>query len=63
MKLLNKELNDKIWSDVNGKILKHVTWDSPVNKQIQNNFGWWDDDNNLIKLKIDNPNLLLASHI
>ena len=54
MILLNNELKDKIFKDVLDKILKYSSWDSPVRDQIARNFGWWGDDDNLFRLKIDN---------
>ena len=55
MKLLNNELNHKIWSDVYDKVLKHSPYHSPVREQIRKNLGWWEDDSSLIRLKIYNP--------
>ena len=54
MKLLNTELNDKIWSDVRDKTLKHASYDSLVRYQIQNNFGWLWSNDGLVRLKVHN---------
>ena len=52
MKLIKGELKNKIWTDVHGKVLEHVPYDSPVRDQIQKNFGWMDNDS-LFRLKIN----------
>ena len=55
MKLINKELKGKIWDDIFDKVLEHAPYGSPVGNRIRKNFGWWDSDDNLIRLKIYNP--------
>ena len=55
MKLLNNELEDKIWSDVRDKVNEHAPWDGPIHEQIRKNFGLWGDVT-LSTLKIDQPN-------
>ena len=54
MKLINKKLKDKLWIDVDDKVLKHLSYGSPVHYQIQKNLGWRGDDD-LFRLKIGNP--------
>ena len=62
MKLLNKELVDKIYSNVYDKVLEHALFHSPVRDQIKKNFGLWDDDG-LFMLKIHNPNLNIRRNL
>ena len=62
MKLINYELRNSVYVDVFYKVLKHAPCNSPVLSQIRKNFGWW-GDNNLIRLKIHNTNILLILHI
>ena len=62
MKLINKELKNKIWNDVRDKILEHVPYHSPVRKRIRKNFGLWSDIT-LIRLKIDNPKLNIRNDL
>ena len=62
MKLINKELKGKIWDDVHDKVLKHVSYHSPVRDQIGKNLAWgW--NNNLIRLKIDNPKMNIGNDL
>ena len=63
MKLINYELRNKLWDDVYNKVLEHAPWDSPVHKQIEKNFGWRLDHDNLIMSKIYNPNINIMDDI
>ena len=63
MKLLNKELNDKLCGDVYNKVLEHEPWNSPVRNQIQKNLGWLWGDDTLIRSKIYNPKLNIIRNL
>ena len=54
MKLINRELKNKIWEDVYDKVREHVPHYSPVREQIEKNLGWHRGDD-LFGLKIYNP--------
>ena len=63
MKLIKDELDNKIWSNVYDKVLEHAPWNSPVREQIRKNFGWWEDDSSLIRLKIYNPKFNIRNYL
>ena len=54
MELINDELKNKIWTDVQDKVRKHAPYGSPVRNKITKNFGLWENDD-LFRLKIYNP--------
>ena len=41
MKLIKKELDDKVWDVVHDKIIERAPLHDPVVRQIKNHFGWW----------------------
>ena len=53
MKLIKGELKNKIWTDVHGKVLEHVPYDSPVRNQIEKDLGL----QGLFRLKIRDPKI------
>ena len=61
MKLINKKLRDKIWSDLRDKVNEHAPYGNPVRTQIEKNFGMWDDDLN--RLKVHNPKLNIRNDL
>ena len=63
MNLLNKKLKDKLWIDVDDKVLKHLSYGSPVRNQIRKNFGYWWSDNNSVWLKIYNPKMNIRNDL
>ena len=62
MKLIKEKLRKRVWNNVQGGVIEHVPWDSPVREQIRKNFefGWGDG---LITLKIRNPNLNIIRNL
>ena len=63
MKLLNDELDNKIWEDVHDKVLEYLLHNSLVRDKIGKNFGRWGNDDSLIRLKIFNPKIIIENDL
>ena len=54
MKLINKQLSNKILNNVYDKVLEHAPHHNPVRRQIEENLGLWTDDDNVQSVKLYN---------
>ena len=63
MKLLKKELNDKILDNIKEIISIRVPYSSAVVCQIKKKIGWWDTDDNSFRLKTYNPKVNIRNNL